>query len=326
MIIDAHVAAVLVSHICCARSLASGDGRIKTKLGASEYSMGKYGALIVDAADATVEQDSEAAEAIVPVASPSLFVRAGVLSEASGSAYVELGNTQVFCAVHGPRAAGSGGSGQGFGSGSMSGQPSSQRGIVTCDVRSLGEGMVDNAGALAVVVSSILSAVVRLEQYPKSRIDVYVLMVNDSGSAFAATVNAACLALCDAGVAMRDLVSACSMGVTRVRPDPASESAMEVDKCDDQDDHDGVLAVVANPQNSRPGSRKTQRMTLMDFAIMPNLGRVVYAHLRGQVEFNHVEKASEKAMAQARLVAAILSSYMREREKSALDAMSAGTA
>jgi len=51
---------------------------------------------------------------------------------------------------------------------------------------------------------------VRLEAFPKSEVDVFVIVLQDAGAALAAAITAASLALADAAVEMYDLVTACS--------------------------------------------------------------------------------------------------------------------
>ena len=48
------------------------------------------------------------------------------------------------------------------------------------------------------------------ELYPRSQIDIYIQVIQSDGSNIAASINAATLALIDAGVPMRDFVCACS--------------------------------------------------------------------------------------------------------------------
>lgn len=49
------------------------------------------------------------------------------------------------------------------------------------------------------------------EQYPKSKIEVFVSVVEDGGGLLAACVTAASLALCDANINMYDVVVATSL-------------------------------------------------------------------------------------------------------------------
>jgi exosome complex component RRP41 len=57
-----------------------------------------------------------------------------------------------------------------------------------------------------------VEAAVLLHLFPKSRIEISVLILSDDGSRLCAAINAASLALVDAGIPMRDLVCACSAG------------------------------------------------------------------------------------------------------------------
>ncbi|NXT30222.1 EXOS6 protein, partial [Syrrhaptes paradoxus] len=55
---------------------------------------------------AAAEEEAEEGPPRDPCALPPLFARAGLLSQAEGSAYVELsGGTKVLCAAWGPREA-----------------------------------------------------------------------------------------------------------------------------------------------------------------------------------------------------------------------------
>lgn len=55
-----------------------------------------------------------------------------------------------------------------------------------------------------------LEGVVCLERFPKSVIDVHALVLEDDGGALSAAITCSCLALADASIEMRDLVTACS--------------------------------------------------------------------------------------------------------------------
>ncbi|NXU59283.1 EXOS6 protein, partial [Turnix velox] len=145
-----------------------------------------------------------------PCALRPLYVRAGLLSQAEGSAYVELGGgTKVVCAAWGPREAGELGAAAG-------GQllcefrraPFSARGARwrpgTAAER---EAERDAASALR----EALEPAVRLCRYPRARLTVSALLLQDGGSALAAAISAASLALADAGVEMYDLAVGCAL-------------------------------------------------------------------------------------------------------------------
>ena len=63
-------------------------------------------------------------------------------------------------------------------------------------------------------VQKALEATLLLHLYPKSRIQVFVSILSDDGSKLCAAINAATLALVDAGIPMKDLCCACSAGLS----------------------------------------------------------------------------------------------------------------
>lgn len=162
-----------------------------------------------------------------PSALQPLFARVGLLSQAKGSAYVELdGGTKVLCSVAGPReAAGAGGA------------PSEQRGRLVCDFRRApfsGRGARSRPGdkepELAMALQEALEPAVRLARYPRAQLEVSALLLQDGGSSLAAALCAAGLALADAGIELYDLVAACALSRTsgsewRLQPNEPEERA-----------------------------------------------------------------------------------------------------
>jgi len=67
-----------------------------------------------------------------------------------------------------------------------------------------------------------------LDQYPRSQIRLHVQLLQSEGGAIAAAINAASLALVDAGIPMRDLTAACTSGMLgrRVALDLSREEEM----------------------------------------------------------------------------------------------------
>ncbi|XP_049850975.1 exosome complex component MTR3-like [Schistocerca gregaria] len=174
-----------------------------------------------------------------------LFLKVGLVSAATGSAYIEFGNTKVMCSVYGPRPLKIETkvmSNQLLDSGQMYSSTYSQasankclagvgvrgpkaifdvfldRAIVQCDFTYTtfcgnGEGsrMEDDQRKMEMEleISSILELIIMKEKYPKSVIQVNVLILEDDGSAFTTTVNCANAALVQAGILMYDMVAAC---------------------------------------------------------------------------------------------------------------------
>uniref|UniRef100_A0A8C3CJD3 Exosome component 6 n=1 Tax=Cairina moschata TaxID=8855 RepID=A0A8C3CJD3_CAIMO len=153
-----------------------------------------------------------------PCALRPLFARAGLLSQAEGSAYVELsGGTKVLCAAWGPREAAEPGGGTAGGGGGGGGgrlvcefrrAPFSSRGARP---RPGGAAEREAEREAAAALREALEPAVRLARYPRARLAVSALLLQDGGSALAAAVSAASLALADAGVEMYDLAVGCAL-------------------------------------------------------------------------------------------------------------------
>ncbi|XP_043836641.1 exosome complex component MTR3 [Dromiciops gliroides] len=148
-----------------------------------------------------------------------VYARAGLLSQAKGSAYLEAGRTKVLCAVSGPRPA------EGERAGAAAGGAG---GRLVCEFRRApfsgprrrrppGPGPAGGGGGgaedreLALALQEALEPAVRLSRYPRAQLEVSALLLEDGGSALAAALTAAALALADAGVEMYDLVVGCAL-------------------------------------------------------------------------------------------------------------------
>ncbi|XP_042653651.1 exosome complex component MTR3 [Tyto alba] len=155
-----------------------------------------------------------------PYALRPLFARAGLLSQAEGSAYVELGSgTKVLCAAWGPREAAEPGAAPAAGGGGGGGGG----GRLVCEFRRApfaGRGARGRPGSAAereaereaaAALREALEPAVRLARYPRARLAVSALLLQDGGSALAAAVTAASVALADAGVEMYDLAVGCAL-------------------------------------------------------------------------------------------------------------------
>uniref|UniRef100_A0A8C5R5S8 Exosome component 6 n=1 Tax=Leptobrachium leishanense TaxID=445787 RepID=A0A8C5R5S8_9ANUR len=137
----------------------------------------------------------------------AVFARAGLLSQASGSAYLEMGGTKVLCAVWGPR-----------------GAPGRCR--LQCELRWAPfsrRGPRSSPRQAGLLLQESLEAAVRLERYPRAELAVWALVLEERGCGLPLAVSAASLALADAGIEMYDL--AVGGGLSRgpggqLQPDP----------------------------------------------------------------------------------------------------------
>ncbi|KAK4626212.1 Exosome complex component SKI6 [Fulvia fulva] len=131
---------------------------------------------------------------------------------ADGSSYFEMGNTKVICTVHGPRQARQGGGG---------GQ--SREAAIDVEIGIAGFSGMDRkrrgksdkrVQEMQYTISSAFSSTVFTQFYPHSTITIVLHVLSQDGALLAACLNAATLALVDAGVPMKDYVAAITTGST----------------------------------------------------------------------------------------------------------------
>ena len=135
--------------------------------------------------------------------------KVGVIKRADGSAMFKIGNTWAYAAVYGPRNL----------------HPKflqdPQRGILRCNYNmmpfsSSGErvrpGGSRRSKEISLVTEKALLPVLDLEEYPNSVVDVFIELPQTEAGSRCAGICAASMALADAGLEMKDLVAAVSVG------------------------------------------------------------------------------------------------------------------
>jgi len=133
----------------------------------------------------------------------------GVLEEADGSAMVEVGNTRVVASVFGPQDL------------HAKHLQESDRAVIkmrynmapfSVDDR-MRPGPNRRAKEIGLVAKRALEPALELEQFPTAGIDISMEIIESDGGTRVTGINAAALALADAGIPMKGLVSACAAGV-----------------------------------------------------------------------------------------------------------------
>jgi exosome complex component RRP41 len=135
-------------------------------------------------------------------------MKVDVIPNANGSAQVRFGNTVVIAGVYGPRIL------------FPKHLQEFDRAILQCRYSmapfSVEERARPGPSRRTIEISKVtrlaLEPALFLEEYPESVIDVYIEVLQADGSTRVTGINAASLALADAGVPMRDLVVALSGG------------------------------------------------------------------------------------------------------------------
>jgi exosome complex component RRP41 len=137
-----------------------------------------------------------------------LKIQAGVLKRADGSAYVELGDNKVLAAVYGPR--------------EMHPRHLQQpdTAVLRCRYNMAPFSVEDRkrpgpdrrSVEISKVTREAIQPVLFLELYPRSGIDVFIEILQADAGTRTTGITAASVALADAGVPMRDLISAIAVG------------------------------------------------------------------------------------------------------------------
>ena len=197
--------------------------------------------------------------------------KVGIIKRADGSAMFKIGNTWAYAAVYGPRNL----------------HPKflqdPQKGILRCNYNmmpfsSSGErvrpGGSRRSKEISLVTEKALLPVLDLEEYPNSVVDVFIELPQTEAGSRCAGICAASMALADAGLEMKDLV--CAVSVGRVA--------------------DKLLVDLDYSEESYPDAPVAD----IPIAMMPNSGKITLLQMDGEVkkeELMRVIEMSKKALA-----------------------------
>ncbi len=134
--------------------------------------------------------------------------KAGVLKNADGSGYFRFGNTVAIAGVFGPRQV------------HPKHLEDPKRAILRCTYNMASFSTTERKRPgpdrrsieISKVTTEALRPVLFLEEFPRTAIDVYIEIIQADASTRCAGINAAAIALADAGIPMRDLVASASAG------------------------------------------------------------------------------------------------------------------
>ncbi len=166
-------------------------------------------------------------------------IRAGVLNNADGSAYIEWGNNRVLAAVYGPKEV-------------MPKHLTDPSGaVVKCRYSMAPFASLEGHGRtgpnrrateISKVIKEVFENVILLNEFPNSEIDIFMEVLQGDGSTRTTCVNAASVALASAGIPMRDMVYGISMG--KIEDKICLDFDMIEDNYSDAD-----MPVVMSPRN-----------------------------------------------------------------------------
>lgn len=209
-----------------------------------------------------------------------LKIEVGILKNADGSAYIELGNTKVLAAVYGPREV------------VPKHEELIDRAIIRCRYRMLSFSTLERKSPapsrreieLSKVIREALEPAILSHYYPRTAIDIFVEVVNADGGTRTAGIIASSLALADAGIPMLDLVAAIAVGKI-----------------------DGVLVVDLNEVEDMYGEAD------MPVAAMPGLNKITMLQLNGVLAPEEFKQAISLALKGIRQIYEFQKEALRKR-------------
>jgi exosome complex component RRP41 len=209
-----------------------------------------------------------------------VMIKAGILKNANGSAYIEFGDNKILAGVFGPRDV------------HPKHLANTDRGILRCRYHmqpfSVGERKNPAPSRREIEISKVireaLEPAVMLESFPRTVVDVYIEILQADGGSRCAALDAAAVALADAGIPMRDMVSACAAGKV------ADTIVLDINNEEDQ-----------------------EGQADMPVAYMPNLGKVTLIQLDGVLTPQEYEKCVNTAIEGCKLVYEIQKKALREK-------------
>ncbi|MBR9679849.1 MAG: exosome complex exonuclease Rrp41 [Candidatus Altiarchaeota archaeon] len=194
-------------------------------------------------------------------------IETGVIENAEGSAMVEFGKTKVVAAVYGPRDI------------HPKHMMRSNRTLVRArydmlpfsveDRKRPGPGRRERE--ISKVLSETLNTAVFVEKFPRTAIDVFISVIQADASTRVAGLNAASVAMADAGLPMRDLVVSTSFG-----------------KIHDEKGKGHMVVDVFKPEDN-------WGMADIAYAKLPNLDKYVLLQMDGNVTKDEFFKGLEMA-------------------------------
>ena len=195
----------------------------------------------------------------------------GVFEQADGSAYLEMGHTNVLAAVFGPHEV-SRGPGSKHKQGSLH-----DRAFVNCQYSQATFSTIERKRKprsdtrsleLTNNIREIFDNVILTNLFPNSQIDIFLEVLQSDGSNMSACINAATLALIHAGIPIKDFVTSCSATLI--------------------DEH--TLVDVSHFEES------TSTLPMMTLSVLPKSKQIVSMEQSGRVPLDLIEKTIDCAV------------------------------
>jgi exosome complex component RRP41 len=193
----------------------------------------------------------------------NISIKVGVLKNADGSAYIEFGKNKILAGVFGPRDV------------HPKHMANPDSGILRCRYHMSPFSVTERKNPapsrreieISKVIKEALQPSVILKDYPRTVIDVFIEVLQADGGSRCAALDAASVALADAGIPMRDLVSACAAGKVADR-----------------------IVLDVNNEEDQEGQAD------MPVALMPNVGKITLLQLDGMLKPEEFKTCMQTAL------------------------------
>ena len=205
-----------------------------------------------------------------------------VFMQADGSAYIEQGNTKVLAAIYGPHEPSANKKSQVLQDKCLINCEYSQATFSTAERKHVSRG--DRKGQdLSAHIKQTFEAAIHTSLYPRSQIDIYFQVLHADGSHYSACVNAATLALIDAGIAMKDFACSCSASLVK------SKALIDINHVEESTDCAEFSA-----------------------AYLPKLDEIIYSEMNGRLHVDELPKVIEAVVAGCKDIFTVMERTVRE--------------
>src|SRR3989338_8356004 len=173
--------------------------------------------------------------------------KAGVIPNADGSAYFKIGKTFAYAAVYGPREL------------FPKFLQDPRKGVLRCFYSMMpfsGSGERIRPGAnrraqeISMVMATALKPMVDLSAFPNAVVDIFVDLPQTDAGTRCAAISAAAIALADAGIPMKDMISSVAVGQV--------DGTVVADLCYDEEAYDAIVSDIPEAM-----THNTQEITLL---------------------------------------------------------------
>lgn len=213
----------------------------------------------------------------------AITAEAGIIPNADGSARFKIGNSTAYAAVYGPQEL------------HPRFMQNPKTGILRCHYNMLpysGPGGRGRPGPnrrsqeISMVMENSLSPVVDLSEFPNTVVDVHVEFTETDAGSRCAGICAAAIALADAGIKMRDLVSSVAVGHL--------DGEIVIDLDGHEEHHDGEVADIP-------------------IAIIPSTGEITLLQMDGLTDAKLITKAIKKGIEEIEAITKVQREAIKNR-------------